>query len=219
MSRAQRLATGAWVARWRWPVLALLGVHLVGCGSDDPGSPPPAQDEITALPFPTTVQLAAADLASMQPDPGDGTLTFTAPPAALLNVGVGSILVAGVGPSTPAGLLRAVLSVDRSGGNLVLRTGQAPIQLAYKKLHLKLTRSAAVAGGGAARSPLSPRSRRWERASIRRSPSRTSSSTGTATGRPPTTSWSPTARSAVASTSRSRSTSTGAGSTSFPTSS
>jgi hypothetical protein len=158
MSRAQRLATGAWVARWRWPVLALLGVHLVGCGSDDPGSPPPAQDEITALPFPTTVQLAAADLASMQPDPGDGTLTFTAPPAALLNVGVGSILVAGVGPSTPAGLLRAVLSVDRSGGNLVLRTGQAPIQLAYKKLHLKLTRSAAVAGGGAARSPLSPRS-------------------------------------------------------------
>ena len=137
----------------------MLGLLLVACGgSNGSGTPPPPQDEITAEPFPTTVQLATADLASMQPDPGDGTLTFTAPPAALANVDVGTIIVSGVGPSTPAGLLRAVLSVDRSGGNLVLRTGQAPIQLAYKKLHVKFTRSAAVAGGTAVRAPLASRS-------------------------------------------------------------
>jgi len=129
----------------------LLGLVGVGCGSSD-GShtppPPPPPDEITAVPFPTTVELGTGDLGTLQSDP-DGTLTFTTPPSSLANVQVGSILVAPMSASTPAGLLRAVLSVDRSNGQLVLRTGQAPIQLAYKKLHAKLTRSTAVASGSA----------------------------------------------------------------------
>jgi len=143
-------------------LVVAVALFIVGCSSSSgPGTPGDAgtpQDEITALPFPTTVQLGTADLASLQPDPGDGTLTFTTPPAALAAVDVGSILVAGVSPATPAGLLRAVLAVDRSGGRLVLRTGQAPIQLAYKKLHVKFTRSAAVAGGSSVRAPLTARS-------------------------------------------------------------
>lgn len=140
------------------PLTLALALAVVACSSSAPATPTPPQDEITALPFPTTVQLSTADLAAMQPDPGDGTLTFTTPPASLASVGVGNILVAGVSPSTPAGLLRAVLAVDRSNGQLVLRTGQAPIQLAYKKLHVKFARSTAVAGGSALRSPLSSRS-------------------------------------------------------------
>ncbi|HTS80912.1 MAG TPA: hypothetical protein VMH40_09970 [Myxococcaceae bacterium] len=147
-------------ARWRVLLVAVVGIAGIACSSSGPSTPgtPTPQDEVTALPFPTTLQLATADLASLQPDPGDGTLTFTSPPSALANVDVGNILVAGVSPSTPAGLLRAVLAVDRSGGGLVLRTGQAPIQLAYKKLHVKFARSAAVAGGSAGRSPLDARS-------------------------------------------------------------
>jgi hypothetical protein len=129
----------------------VLGLVVVGCGSSD-GShnppPPPPPDEITAVPFPTTVELGAGDLGSLQSSP-DGTLTFATPPASLANVQVGSILVAPASASTPVGLLRAVLAVDRSNGQLVLRTGQAPIQLAYKKLHAKLTRSTAVASGSA----------------------------------------------------------------------
>src|SRR5215472_14047763 len=68
-------------------LVVAVALFIVGCSSSsgpntggDAGTP---QDEITALPFPTTVQLGTADLASLQPDPGDGTLTFTTPPAAL----------------------------------------------------------------------------------------------------------------------------------------
>jgi hypothetical protein len=144
------------------PLVVAVALSVAGCSSSSgpstPNPPGTPQDEITAVPFPTTVQLATADLASLQPDPGDGTLTFTTPPAPLAAVDVGSILVAGVSPATPSGLLRAVLAVDRSGGQLVLRTGQAPIQLAYKKLHVKFNRSAAVASGNSARLPLTGRS-------------------------------------------------------------
>ncbi len=138
------------VRRRRLELLTVLGVLAVGCSSSDGSGmpPPPPQDEITALPFPTTVQLATADLGSLQSDP-DGTLTFAAPPPSVANVQVGSILVAGVSSATPVGLLRAVLAVDRSDGHLVLRTAQAPIQLAYKKLHAKISRSTAVASGNA----------------------------------------------------------------------
>jgi hypothetical protein len=132
--------------------ILVVGLLAVSCASSDgshtPPPPPPPADEITALPFPTTVELGTGDLGSLQSDP-DGTLTFATPPASLANVQVGTILVGGVSSSTPAGLLRAVLAVDRSGGQLVLRTGQAPIQLAYKKLHAKLTRSTAVASTSA----------------------------------------------------------------------
>jgi len=134
-------------------VAAGLLVSLAGCSASPPGNETPDAgpvDEITAIPFPSTVQLSSSDLSSLQPDPGDGTLVFTSPPASLAGVDVGMILVAGVSPGTPAGLLRAVLSVDRSGGQLVLRTAEAPIQLAYSKLHAKLTRSTAVVAGGSA---------------------------------------------------------------------
>jgi len=107
-------------------------------------------DQATAIPFPTTKELATADLASLAPDPGDGTLVFATAPAALANVAVGDVLVAGVSSSTPAGLLRAVLAVERDGDALTLRTGQAPIQLAYRKLHARFARALTVPGGAAA---------------------------------------------------------------------
>ena len=101
-------------------------------------------DEIVALPFPSTRELSATDLNALNPDPGDGTLRFDPAPAALANVAVGSILVAGVSANTPSGLLRAVLAVERDGNTLTLRTGQAPIQLAYRKLHSRVVRSMSV---------------------------------------------------------------------------
>lgn len=63
-------------------------------------------------PFPTTMELSAADLGSLEPETGDGRLHFTTAPTALADVGVGTILVAGVGPSTPKGLLRASASAS-----------------------------------------------------------------------------------------------------------
>lgn len=105
---------------------------------------------LAALPFPSTVELASTDLGGLEPDPGDGTLRFASAPPALEGVAVGQVLVAGVSPSTPAGLLRAVLAVERNGAELVLRTGQAPIQLAYAKLHVRGSGSTPVTAGGAA---------------------------------------------------------------------
>lgn len=116
-----------------------------------------ACDGLAALPFPSTVELASTDLGSLVPDPGDGTLRFDAAPTGLDGVKVGSIIVAGVSPSTPAGLLRAVLAVERNGQQLVLRTGQAPIQLAYAKLHVRGSASTPVTAAGATTSAASRR--------------------------------------------------------------
>jgi hypothetical protein len=97
-------------------------------------------DELTLVPFPTTIELSANDLAAVESDVG-GVLRFDPAPASLASVGVGSVLVGGIGPATPAGLLRAVLVVEHDGDTLVLKTAHAPIQLAYKKLHLRVARS------------------------------------------------------------------------------
>lgn len=108
-----------------------------------------ACDGLAALPFPSTVELRATDLGGLQPDPGDGTLVFDPAPASLADVAVGRVIVAGVSPSTPAGLLRLVMAVERNGSQLVLRTGQAPIQLAYAQLHVRGTGSTPLTAAGA----------------------------------------------------------------------
>lgn len=122
-------------------VLALAACGGSGCSSDE------TDDEIIAVPFPSTVELSTEDLGTLEEDPGDGTLIFADAPASLDAVKVGTVLVAGVSPATPVGLLRAVLAVEREGPRLTLRTAQAPIQLAYKKLHVRFARSVPAVGG------------------------------------------------------------------------
>lgn len=108
-----------------------------------------ACDGRAAVPFPSTVELDAAELSGLAPDPGDGTLVFDPAPSALDDVAVGRVIVAGVSPSSPEGLLRLVLAVERSGSRLTLRTGQAPIQLAYSKLDVRGAGSTPVGSAGA----------------------------------------------------------------------
>jgi hypothetical protein len=112
-------------------------------------------DRTTAEPFPTTTELAAADVAAIDSDEG-GVIRFAAAPASLAGVDVGSVLVGGIGPKTPAGLLRVVLAVEHDGDALLLRTAQAPVQLAYKKLHVRFVRSL-LATPSTAASTLVPR--------------------------------------------------------------
>ncbi len=106
-----------------------------------------------ALPFPSTVELRGTELASLAADPGDGTLTFAVAPASLANVAVGQVIVAGVSASTPAGLLRVVIAVERNGQQLTLRTMQAPIQLAYASLHVHGTHATPLTSGSPATTP------------------------------------------------------------------
>jgi hypothetical protein len=120
-------------------IAALIAFLSVGCGGDH-APPAPAADEIEYTAFPTTVLLSHADLAHVTSD-ADGTLSFSPAPASLASIDVGRVLVGAVSKATPAGLLRAVLSVDRKDDVLVLKTAQAPLQLAFAKLHGKLSRS------------------------------------------------------------------------------
>ncbi len=142
-------------------VIVACGTPLssVGCSSDDePKATAPAKmaDEIVAIPFPSTIELAGADLAGLEPDLGDGTLTFKSVPKGLERVEVGSVIVGGVSASSPRGLLRAVLKVERDGDRLVLKTAQAPIQLAYKKLKVRVSRSAGLGDPEAIANPDKP---------------------------------------------------------------
>ncbi len=114
-----------------------------------------ACDGLSALPFPSTTELRSTDLGSLA-DAGDGTLRFDPAPSSLDDVAVGKVIVAGVSPSTPAGLLRLVLAVERNGTELVLRTGQAPIQLAYSKLNVRGTGSTPVTAVGGSTSMFRP---------------------------------------------------------------
>jgi hypothetical protein len=156
-SRATRRDTGRAArarrapGRWAWvAAVGLLCAAGAGCGAesddggDDRGDDGGGADEIVADPFPSTVELSAGDLDSLAPDAGDGALVFSPAPASLESVKVGSILVGGVSSSSPSGLLRAVLAVERDGDQLTLRTAQAPIQLAYRTLHVRFDRSSAV---------------------------------------------------------------------------
>ena len=125
-------------------VAAVLSLAGVACsGSGDAG--PPA-DELSFEIFPTTTILTNADLAGLTAA-RDGTLSFGVAPSSLANVDVGYAIVAGVSPSTPSGLLRVVTDVQRAGGGLQLKTMQAPIALAFRKLHVKSQRD--ITGIGA----------------------------------------------------------------------
>ncbi|MEP6651563.1 MAG: hypothetical protein ABJA74_16860, partial [Lapillicoccus sp.] len=55
------------------------------------------------------------------------SVTFTGQPDALATLAVGDVLVAGVTPTTPFGLLRKAASIDRSGADLVVSTTNASL--------------------------------------------------------------------------------------------
>ncbi len=125
-------------------LLLLLAAPLLACGSSgdpapaDPGPPP---DELAYELFESTIRLTEADLAQITTADADGTIAFASQPLALADVDVGAVLLGGISAKTPNGLLRVVTAVDRTGG-LVLRTASAPLELAFRKLHVKLERKA-----------------------------------------------------------------------------
>lgn len=137
--------------------LLVLFLAVVACSRDDaPAGAPP--DELSYELFSSTTFLQGADLAALTATP-DGTLSFATAPASLAKVEAGSILLAGISPATPQGLVRAVTSVERQGAGLKLTTLQAPIQLAFRKLHVKTTRDVVnFAQSPATRSDVSTRS-------------------------------------------------------------
>lgn len=126
---------------WLWVCAALvsLGVLSSGCG----GEPPPATagDEYVAEPFRSTVVLSAEALGALRSVEPDGRLTFAGTPTELADVAPRKVLLAGISEQTPVGFVRMVTSVETSSHGLVLQTVQVPIQLAFRKLHVRVERS------------------------------------------------------------------------------
>lgn len=118
-----------------------LSAIFTACSSSDskPG------DEVEAIPFADTKVLSSADLTMLDSADPAGTLTFHALPASLANIDRGSVIVASASDKTPAGLLRIVKQVDTmDDGSVALQTLNAPIQLAFRKLHVSVARSTAL---------------------------------------------------------------------------
>lgn len=127
--------------RFAWPLFFSVSL-VVACSGDDDAASSGSKDEIDAVPFDDTRSLSSADLALLTSATPDGVLTFKRPPASLSKVERGDVLVGGASESAPAGLLRIVTAVEASDsdGSLRLQTINAPIQLAFRKLHVKVAR-------------------------------------------------------------------------------
>jgi hypothetical protein len=128
----------------------LVACGTSGCSSDDPSpAAGPEADSIEAELFASTRKLDDADLALLAASDDVGTLTFASEPPGLRGVEVGQVILAGMSPKTPAGLLRVVAAVERDpSGNVVLRTVSAPLQVAFRKLHARVHRTVQAADPG-----------------------------------------------------------------------
>ncbi|MCA9554853.1 MAG: hypothetical protein KC933_32785, partial [Myxococcales bacterium] len=122
-------------------LLALALAPILACGGEDPS---PA-DVVEVVPFPSTRVLSADALAALQAESGSGRLVFSPPPAGL-TLEVGDVLVAGLSDSTPSGLLRLVTAVQAEGTALTVETVDAPLQLAFRRVHVRAQRDTGELG-------------------------------------------------------------------------
>jgi hypothetical protein len=143
----------------RWLAVIALAV-LAACGSGT--TPTPNANDLQVTPdkleytvLPDTVQLSSAVVQKISSVSAvDGSLTFTGNPSELSSLEQGSVLLAPSSPQTPDGLLRIVKSKKVENGNLILKTTVAPIQLAFSKMDIQISRR--VDDVGAANASLQP---------------------------------------------------------------
>src|SRR3989304_6038700 len=133
-------------------IALLIAVSLAagGCGSSGGGGGTdtalPA-DEYEAEPFSTTRILSDGAMTSLSKIDTDGTLHFTGVPAELQGLAEEMVLLGGVNANSPTGFIRMVTSIETPAEGLVVHTVPVPIQLAFRKLHVKFTRTIpAIAG-------------------------------------------------------------------------
>ncbi|MCB9651531.1 MAG: hypothetical protein H6730_33795 [Deltaproteobacteria bacterium] len=117
-----------------------LAAAIMGCGGGSETGPDPDADVIEYTLFDSTRLLAEDTLASLVEATPEGILRFEGTPAALADVAQLDVILAPASGAAPQGLLRLVTSVSQDGNGLVLETVRAPLQLAFRKLHLRFTR-------------------------------------------------------------------------------
>lgn len=123
--------------------LVFAALQASGCagGPEGTGAEPDLEDEYEAVLFDTTRELSEEVLADLVEVAADGTCRFAGTPSALQGIAVNQVIVAGVSDKTPTGLLRLVTGVENGPEGLVLRTVPTCIQMAFRQLHVKFTRT------------------------------------------------------------------------------
>lgn len=129
---------------WAACVVVALGS---GCGSADHPGPTLPKDHIEYELFDSTRLLEPGEAESLAFAGEDGVLVFDPAPTSLEGLAVGDVLLAGASEAAPAGFLRVVLGVEREGGTLTIRTAAAPLQLAFRKLDVRIHREARLEDG------------------------------------------------------------------------
>ncbi len=114
-------------------------VALVSCGGNN-NIPHSSGDEYEARLFPGTHVLDVETMKALTQVDADGTLHFAGTPHALKGIQPPEVVLGGVSSASPGGFLRYVTSTGSDAGGLVLHTAQAPIQMAFQKLHVKFSR-------------------------------------------------------------------------------
>ena len=134
------------------PLLATCSGSGGGGADSGTGHPP---DEYAAELFPTTKVVDDAVLSKLADVADDGTFRFTGVPSALQQIAADDVIIGGISARTPYGFLRYVTGVETSPqGDLLLHTIPAPVQLGFRKLHAKFTRSVPDIGAAAAGKPV-----------------------------------------------------------------
>lgn len=114
---------------------------VTACGEPHSEKPNENADEYEAELFSNTRLLDEDTLANLDRVRDNGELTFRGVPKALKDISEGAVVLAPAHENAPSGLLRFVTGVDEADGDLVLSTAQAPIQVAFRKLHVRFERT------------------------------------------------------------------------------
>lgn len=118
--------------------IAALLAAVAGCGGGDEAGP--AEDELEYELFASTHLLDERSLSDLLEVTEQGTLRFDGTPEALADLSRLDVILAPASVQTPDGLLRLVTQVEAGANGLVVHTLPAPLQVAFQKLHVKLTR-------------------------------------------------------------------------------
>ena len=138
-----------------FPILIALSLSACGSTDRDPSSSedPPPSTPLTELHYellPWTHELTSETLAHIQVSEDDGTVRVTGAPIQLSELKTGDVLLAGLSPTTPRGLLRFVIEVHDDDGDIVIDTVPAPVQAAFLSLHAKIPANATMLDGSSA---------------------------------------------------------------------
>ena len=94
------------------------------------------------VPGPTTILLRNTTLATLREvTPDNAGLTFVGPNAQLDSIVTDDIIILGITPLTPYGLLRRVTDVRRSGNTYLITTVQAALTEAFEELSVSLSQT------------------------------------------------------------------------------